>query len=139
MTIGRLDDLHVVRFHAKETRAENGMVYRWSRGTSYVMLMGIREQARQVTISMSNGGRPPTAAAATVQVAFGEQVIGTASVDDAVRSYAFRIPPELAAGAAAASDPVRLRLQVPTWNPAQQLGVDDNRDLGVMVMRVEVE
>jgi hypothetical protein len=88
---------------------------------------------------MSNGGRPRTAAPATVEVAFGEQVIGTATVDDGVRPYTFRIPSDLAAGAAVATDPVRLRLQVPTWNPAQQLGVNDNRDLGVMVTRVEME
>jgi hypothetical protein len=56
-----------------------------------------------------------------------------------MRAYTFRIPPDLAARAASVPDPVRLRLQVPTWNPAQQLGVNDSRDLGVMVTRVEVE
>ena len=139
LTIGRLDDLQVVRFHAKETRPEDGMAFRWSRRTSYVLLLGISEQARQVTIWMSNGGRPRTAPPATVEVAFGERVIGTATPADDMRPYAFGIPADVAASAAALPDPVRLRLQVPTWNPAQLLGVNDSRDLGVMVTRVEVE
>ena len=139
LPIGRLDDLNVVRFHAKETRAEDGMVYRWSRRTSYILLLGIGADARQVTIWMGNGGRPAAAPPATVEVAVDDQVIGTATVGDAVRPYTFRIPPDVAARAATVPDPVRLRLQVPTWNPAQQRGVNDNRDLGVMVTRVEVE
>ena len=53
--------------------------------------------------------------------------------------YVFRIPADIASRAARDPDPVRLRLQVPTWNPAQLLGVNDSRDLGVMVTRVEVE
>jgi hypothetical protein len=139
LTIGRLDDLQVVRFHAKETRPEDGVAFRWSRRTSYVLLLGISEQARQVTIWMSNGGRPRTALPATVEVAFGERVIGTATPADDMRPYAFSIPADVAASAAALPDPVRLRLQVSTWNPAQLLGVSDSRDLGVMVTRVEVE
>ena len=139
LTIGRLDDLNVVRFHAKETRAEDGMVFRWTRRTSYILLLGMTEQARQLTIWMSNGGRPRAAAPATVEVAFGEQVVGTATPDDGMRPYVFRIPADVAARAAGDPDPVRLRLQVPTWNPAQLLGVNDSRDLGVMVTRVEAE
>jgi hypothetical protein len=139
LTIGRLDDLHVVRFYAKETRAEDGMAFRWSRRTSYVLLLGITAQSRQVTIWMSNGGRPSKAPPAAVEVAFGEQVAGTVAVDAEMRPYSFRIPPEVATRAAATPDPIRLRLQVATWNPAQLLGGTDNRDLGVMVTRVEVE
>jgi hypothetical protein len=40
---------------------------------------------------------------------------------------------------AAMADPVRLRLRVPTWNPATLLGANDTRDLGVIVTRVQVE
>ena len=115
------------------------MVFRWTRRTSYILLLGMTEQARQLTIWMSNGGRPRAAAPATVEVAFGEQVVGTATPDDGMRPYVFRIPADVAARAAGDLDPVRLRLQVPTWNPAQLLGVNDSRDLGVMVTRVEVE
>ena len=39
---------------------------------------------------MSNGGRPRAAAPATVEVAFGEQVVGTATPEDGMR--AVRIP-----------------------------------------------
>ena len=115
------------------------MAFRWSRRTSYILLLGITEHARQVTIWMGNGGRPRTASPATVEIAFGERVLATATVDDAMRPYTFQIPPDVAARAAAEPDPVRLRLQVPTWNPAQLLGGPDTRDLGVMVTRVEVE
>ena len=54
------------------------------------------------------------------------------------KPYAFEIPPALAAQAAASVDSVTVRLISTTWNPRALTGADDNRDLGVMVDRVEV-
>jgi len=55
-----------------------------------------------------------------------------------LQSYTFALPADLVAAAAAETEPVRLRLRVATWNPQAILGGGDNRDLGVMVTRVEV-
>jgi hypothetical protein len=138
LTIGTGDDLHVVRFHAKEVRAESGLAYRWTRDVSYVMLLGMAPEARQVTVWMSSGGRPPAAPAPRVEVSIEERVLGAATPVDEVRPYTFDIPADTAASAAAQDDPVRLRLRVPTWNPSTALGGADRRDLGVMLTRVEV-
>jgi hypothetical protein len=138
LAIGTGDDLHVVRFHAKELRADWGFPYRWSRDTSYVMLLGMESAAREVTVWMSTGGRPPTDAPARVEVSLEERVLGTVTPVDEVRPYTFEIPAAAAASAAAQDDPIRLRVRVPTWNPARTLGAADSRDLGVIVTRVEV-
>ncbi len=137
VAVGGLDDLDVVRFHARERRGDTGMTFRWTRGQSFVLLLGITRETRQIIVWMSNGGRPPQAPVPTVEVAFDGQVLGTATPVDEVRPYTFALPPELAARAAAARDPARLRLRVPTWNPSALLGLTDTRDLGVIVTRVE--
>ncbi|MEO8069774.1 MAG: glycosyltransferase family 39 protein [Acidobacteriota bacterium] len=138
LTIGTLDDLNVVRFHAKETRSESGTVFRWTGALSYVLLLGMSPDTHEVTIWMSNGGRPAAKAPpARVEVSLAERVLGTATPIDAVRPYTFAIPADVAAAAAASQDPVRLQLRVPTWNPAALIGGNDTRDLGVMVTRVQ--
>ena len=85
-----------------------------------------------------SGGRPASVAAPIVEVALDDEVIGTATPIDEVRPYTLAIPPALAARLAAKTESVRLRLRVPTWNPGAVLGVNDTRDLGVIVTRVEV-
>jgi len=138
LTIGAGDDLHVVRFHAKEFRADTRLAYRWTRDVSYVMLLGIPAEARQVTVWMSTGGRPEGEAPPRVEVSLEERVLGTATPVDEVRPYTFDLPPDAAISAAAQDDPVRLRLRVPTWKPSEVLGGVDRRDLGVIVTRVQV-
>jgi hypothetical protein len=138
LTIGMGDDLHVVRFHAKEVRPGAGFAYRWTRDVSYVMLLGMGADARQVTVWMSTGGRPSSEAPPRVEVSLEERVLGTATPVDDVRPYTFEIPADAAASAAARDDPVRLRLRVPTWNPSVALDAPDSRDLGVIVTGVEV-
>jgi hypothetical protein len=39
---------------------------------------------------------------------------------------------------AQSADATQLRILTRTWNPSQTLGAPDNRDLGVMVDRIEV-
>ena len=54
--VGTEDDLHVLRFHAKES--SGGRSFRWSRDTSFVSLAALPAAARQITIWMDDGGRP---------------------------------------------------------------------------------
>jgi hypothetical protein len=86
---------------------------------------------------MGDGGRPPAAGPARVSVYLEEQQIGSVTVTTGIHPYEFAIPPELAAKAAAA-DPARLRLVSSLWSPHEVLGTGDDRQLGVMVDRVQV-
>lgn len=137
LDVGVRDDLHVVRFHAKES--SEGHTFRWTVATSYVSVTVIRPDSREVTIWMNDGGRPPTVGPADVSVYLHGQLLGTARVLGGFLPYTFPIPPELAARASAAGDPVELKLVTPTWNPRRALGTPDDRDVGVMVDRVAVK
>lgn len=136
LDVGHNDDLHVLRFHAKEKT--EGRTFRWTRGTSYVAVTTVRPEAREVTIVMSNGGRPAAAPPARVDVYFHGQMIGAIEVGPGFQQYALAIPSDLAARAAALRDPVELKLVTPVWNPHAVLGGSDDRDLGVMLDRVAV-
>jgi hypothetical protein len=92
-----------------------------------------------VTLWMSDGGRPPTVDSADVSVYLHGQLLGTARVRGGFLPYRFAIPPELAARAAGAGDPVELKLVTPTWKPRSVLGTPDDRNVGVMVDRVAVK
>ncbi len=139
LTIGTRDDLHTVRFHSKEGRPGHSLVYRWTRDLSYVVLLGIAEEARTITLWMSNGNRSPRAPAATVEIAIDDRVLGTVTVGPALQPYDVSLPSDIAATAARSPDPVRLSLRVPTWNPAELGEGTDHRDLGVQVTRVQVQ
>jgi hypothetical protein len=136
LDIGDADDLHVLRFHAREKTA--GRTFRWTRATSYVSVTNIPPTSREVSVWMDDGGRPGGVPAAEVSVFLHGELLGTATVHGGFRPYAFAIPVELAARAAAAKDVVELRLVSPTWKPRLVLGTPDDRDLGVMVDRVAV-
>jgi hypothetical protein len=139
LTIGTRDDLHTVRFHSKEGRPGQSLVYRWTRDLSYIMLLGMAEDARTITLWMSNGGRPSHAPPATVEATIDDSSLGTVTVGNAVLPYTFDIPPDVAREAAASPDPVRLSLRVPTWNPAEMGAGTDTRDLGVQITRAQVQ
>jgi hypothetical protein len=87
---------------------------------------------------MSDGGRSAAAAPARLDVFLHNQQLGSVTVSGPFRAYALSIPPDLAARAAAASDPVELKLLTVTWNPARVTGSADDRDLGVMLDRVTI-
>ena len=59
LDIGVRDDLHVLRFHAKEKA--DGRTVRWTRATSYVSITDFTPNLREVTLWMNNGGRPAAA------------------------------------------------------------------------------
>jgi hypothetical protein len=138
LVVGDRDDLQVVRFHAKEKDPQSGRTYRWTRDVSYVSLLNVTAATRTITLWMADGRRPAALPRAEVEVSLGEQVLGTVTVGGDVRPYAFDVPPELAAAAGASEDPSRLRLRSTTWRPRTAIGAADDRDLGVMLSRVEV-
>jgi hypothetical protein len=137
LDIGVRDDLHVLRFHAKEQA--DGRTMRWTRGTSYVSITKIDAGARELTLWMNNGGRPAAAPPAIVTVWLHGQLLSTVTVASGFLPYRLAISADLAARAAASGDPVELRLVTAVWNPHDVIGSPDDRDLGVMVDRVAVQ
>jgi hypothetical protein len=136
--IGRLDDLSVVRFHARETRGSARLPFRWTTAQSFVLIPAIPEDAATVTVWLGHGGRPVSAPPPVVELAFANVEIGTAVPRNTPEPFTFELPREVVREAAATGDPVSLRLRVSTWNPHELLGRPDTRELGVMVTRVEV-
>lgn len=137
LDIGTNDDLHLLRFHAKEQ--SDGHSFRWTRSRSYVSVTTLGRESREVTLVLGDGGRPAAAPPARLEVYLHNELLGSAIVSGPFRRYSFSIPPELAARATAAKDPVELRLMTTTWNPLRVLGTPDDRELGVMVDRVTIK
>jgi hypothetical protein len=125
-----------VRFHAKE-RDQRG-TYRWTRGLSYLSLIGVPGDANELVLWMDNGGRPAAAPPARVEVFVGDISLGAVVVGPGMQPYRLPIPPEVARAAAASPDAVTVRLRTVTWRPRAILRVADDRELGVMVDRVEI-
>lgn len=138
LDVGVNDDVNVLRFHAKERHA-NGTTFRWSRDVSYINLQGVTGDDHTVTIVMDDGRRPAQVPPASVEVSMNDQVLGRIAVGSDFRPYTLPIPPALAAAAGASGTPVRLKLVTNVWRPKAVLGVPDDRDLGVMVDRVDVK
>jgi hypothetical protein len=137
LDIGFEDDLNVVRFHAKE-RDGRGTTFRWSRDRSYVSLLGIRPESRTLELVLSDGSRPGKVPPAKVQVLLNDQPLGEVQVTPEFRRYTLAIPADVAAAAAKNDGPARLTLVTNVWRPKDILGTADDRDLGVMVDRVDV-
>ena len=136
LDVGTMDDLHVVRLHAKEQNSN--VTFRWTRDVSYVEILGIREDSRIVTLWLNDGGRPPGVTRAQVQVTLEGVVLGAIVATDEFQPYTFAVPEVLAAALASETNPARLMIQTNTWNPSTDSGFSDDRDLGVMLDRVEV-
>lgn len=136
LDIGVGDDLHAVRFHAKEVT--EGRTFRWTQAQSFIVVNRIDAGARTLALEMNDGGRPAAAPPAEVTVLIGERVLGSVRVTAGFREYEVPIPADVAEAAAASGEPVRLTLRTRTWNPLATLGTADGRDLGVMVDRVSV-
>lgn len=138
LDIGSMDDLNVVRAHAKERDAAKNLTYRWMRDTSYISLVGFSAELRTVTLHMNDGGRPARVDRAQVEVSLNDRVLGRVEVGNGFAPYSFAIPEELSSAAATSDEPARLKLVTNAWRPIDVLATPDNRDLGVMVDRVEV-
>jgi hypothetical protein len=136
LDVGDSDDLHVVRFHAKEPT--DGRTFRWTQGRSFVIVNRIGAGDRTIALWMSDGGRPPAAPPADVTILIGDRALGTLHVTGGFREYDVAIPPDVASAVAATGEPVRVTLRTTTWNPLKVLGTPDDRELGVMLDRVAV-
>jgi hypothetical protein len=136
LDVGEKDDLNVVRFFAKETT--EGRTIRWTGRNSQIAVVGMTGTEREVTFVMHDGGRPPNATPARVDVFFDDAPIGTIDVKSGFQSYRLALPPALVAGAAAKDEPAQIRLASTVWRPREFLGGTDDRELGVMLDRVEV-
>jgi hypothetical protein len=131
------DDVSVLRFYAPESNGDD--VYRWSSARSLVTVLGIRPDRRTVTMWMSSGGRPAAGGPAVVRVAIEGQTLGEVTVTDGFHPYTFEIPLGLAGQIADKTGSARLSLLTSTWTPSRILGGTDDRELGVMVSRVEIK
>jgi hypothetical protein len=136
LDVGTSDDLYVVRFHSKEQT--EGRSIRWSRDRSYIESATIPASAREVVLTMNDGGRPPAAPPATVTVSLAGQALGSVTVDTGFKEYRVPIPAGLAERLAATGRSVELTLETTTWKPLEVLGTPDPRALGVMVDRVAI-
>ncbi len=136
LDVGLRDDLHVLRFHAKE-RSE-GRTIRWTQRGSEVAVSGLDGSERAVTLVMSSGGRPGEAAPARVRVLFNGVQIGETAVAPGFLPYVFPISAQQAASAAKDVLPATLRLESTLWSPGDAGGAGDTRQLGVMLDTVTV-
>lgn len=137
LQIGGLDDLNVVRFHARERADGGNLVYRWSGAQSFIVVPGLDAATRELTIWMSAGGRPSSEPPAEVEVSIDDVILGRVVVGNAFEPFTFTLDAAFVERAVASGDPAWVRLRVETWSPAAALGVNDTRDLGVMVTRVQ--
>jgi hypothetical protein len=131
LDIGDKDDLYVVRFHAKE-RDHRG-TFRWTQRQSYLSIPALTPDRHELVLWMQNGGRSPKATPARMEVFLGDQSIGSVAVGTRLEPYTFSIRDRDIRG-----DTTTVRIVTDTWNPRETMGAADDRDLGVMVDRVEV-
>jgi hypothetical protein len=131
LDIGDKDDPYVVRFHAKE-RDRRG-TFRWTQRQSYLSIPALTADRHELVLWMQNGGRSPKAPPAHVEAFIGDQSIGTVVVGPVLQPYSFAITAGTLTG-----DTTTIRLVTDTWNPRETMGVADDRDLGVIVDRLEV-
>ncbi len=136
LDLGYRDDLNVVRFHAKEQ--SEGRTVRWTRTQSFVAVTGLTGSERTVEFVMHDGGRPKSAPPARVEVFFGDVSIGSIGVQPGFRTYSLPLPAAAVEAAGRIDEPVQLRLVSTVWSPRQMLNLPDDRDLGVMIDRIEV-
>jgi hypothetical protein len=131
LDIGDKDDLYVVRFHAKE-RDPRG-TFRWTQRQSYLSIPALTPDRHEIVLWMQNGGRSPKAAPARIEVFLGDHAIGSAVIGSRLEPYSFSIRDR-----DMRADTTTVRLVTDTWNPRETTGAADDRDLGVMIDRVEV-
>ena len=138
LDVGVNDDVNVLRFHAKETARQRHHVPLVARR---VLHQPAGRHRRRSHDHAGDGRRPPAGpGAAGLGRDLDERPGARDGSPSAPTSSPTRvpIPPALAAAAASSGTPVRLKLVTNVWRPKAVLGVPDDRDLGVMVDRVDV-
>jgi hypothetical protein len=138
LDIGDRDDLNVLRFYAKETIENGTRTIRWTTARSLVAIPGLTGSEREIVLTMHDGGRPPQAPRAHVDVFLDDTRLGGVDVGPGFQPYRLAIPADVAERAARKDDPAQLTLLSSVWIPQQVLGGADNRSLGVMLDRIDV-
>jgi hypothetical protein len=135
--VGVADELAVTGFYTRERN--NEWRFRWTGKKSSVSLRLPANRVSALMIWMGNGGRPAGAPPAQVAVFAGGRQVGSVLVTtSSIRAYEFPLPTEAVNEAAEGGGFLLVRLETPTWNPRDTLGTIDDRNLGVMVTRVEL-
>jgi len=136
LDIGGADDLYLVGFHPKERLGGGDLTFRWTGGTSS-LLMGMPPGGHELLLRM-NSGRPQGVPQPRVTIFLEGREIGNAEPTPGLRDYSFPIPATLASELLARNRPVEIQVVSTTWIPRDVLGGTDSRALGVMVDRAEI-
>jgi len=136
LDIGTMDDLSVVRFHARETA--DGRTFRWTGEQSFIAVTGLTGTERELSLVMHDGGRPAKAPPADMEVYFNDVLLGTVRVGFGFSTYRLALPADAVRAAAQQPAPAQIRLRTVTWSPKDYVGGTDDRALGVMIDRVEI-
>jgi hypothetical protein len=135
--VGVADELAVTGFYTRER--DSASRFRWTSKRSSISLRLPANPVSTLILWMGNGGRPAGAPPARVAVFAGDRQLGSVLVTtSSMRAYEFPLPPEAVDEAAEGEGFLLVRLETPTWNPRDTLGTVDDRNLGVMVTRVEL-
>lgn len=137
LAIGGADDLHVASFYGKEH--DGTTRFRWSGARSAIRLRLTSTTPAALTLWASNGGRSPRAEAARMRVYLDGRLLGSVRLDaPGFQPYTFAVPPGATGGAAGNDGLAVATIEANTWSPRRTLGRADNRELGVMLARVEL-
>ena len=112
---------------------------RWTRAQSFVAVTGLTgaerdgpvRHARRRTAEDPRRRRGSRCSSATCS-------IGTIDVQPGFRTYSLPLPAAAVEAAGRIDEPTQLRLVSSVWSPRQILNLPDDRDLGVMIDRIEV-
>jgi hypothetical protein len=127
--VGGTDDVQVSGFYDKEGGGDR--TYRWTGPCASVFLPGVRPGAT-LAISTSTGRRPASRPA-NVAMRLNGVRLGEFQSSSGWSEHVLRLPDPLPAG------PPVLRLDVAAWRPTHTDPLStDERDLGVMVDRLEI-
>ena len=142
LDLGYQDDLHVVRFFAREIESGEGRTFRWTMGLpnqSVIAATGLAGSERELVLLMSAGGRPAKAPPAEVEIFFNDVSLGRVNVVEGFREYRLAISAALAEAAGASDAPAQIRIASTAWVPSELgPGNPDTRALGVMIDRVAI-
>jgi hypothetical protein len=137
LDIGAADDLHVIRFHAKERSGD--VTFRWTHPASLVVLANVPAASRRLTLRLSDGGRPAGLPRPDVTVLLNDEVVGRTRVGAGFQDYSFPIRDGLLyRGVADGSWPQLRIVTSSTWSPRDAGVGGDGRALGVMIDRLDV-
>jgi hypothetical protein len=140
LDVGFEDDLQVVRLGDKEVA--DGRTFRWTGRQSFVSVRGLTGREREIVLVLQDGGRPPNAPPATVEVflgnpATGDVSLGRITVTGGFSEYRLAVPADALQAAMTAAGR-QLRLVSAVWRPSEFSNSTDTRELGVMADRIEI-